>query len=154
MTLKELSAAYNNRSDSRYPHVPTYAKTQKQFSDGSTNELRDAILAYFDIKGIKAWPVATEGRYIAEKWEANVIGQKVQTQKGMYIPRSKKAVGVGDIAVVLPPNGQYLSIEQKRGSDRQREGQSEFQREIEAMGALYIIVKTWEDFMDQIMKIL
>jgi len=154
MTLRELSTAYNNRSDSRYPSVPVYAKTQKTFTDNSTNELRDAILAYFDLKGIKAWPVATEGRYIAEKWEANTIGQKVQTQKGMYIPRSKKAVGVADIAVVLPPKGRYLAIEQKLGSDRQREGQKEFQQAIEAMGGLYIIVKTWEDFIFQVEKIL
>lgn len=147
MTLKQLATAY---MELKYKAIPAHCRPVKKFFDNSANALRDSILAYFELKKIKAWPVATEGRYLREQWTTNVIGQRVQTQKGMFIPRSKKAKGAGDIKVVLPPNGRSLDIEIKYGRDMQREDQKAFQEEVEAMGGLYIIVKTFDDFIFQI----
>ena len=81
-----------------------------------------------------------------------MYGRSVR-EKGMYIPRSKAAKGSGDITVILPPLGRRLDVEVKYGKDRQSDDQKRFQSELEAMGGLYIIVRTWEDFMHQIVKI-
>lgn len=153
MSLREFSKTYH---DWKYQGstVPAHARPFKTFSQGSANDLTKAVLAYFEMKGIKAWRQASEGRYIPEVKQTNVIGQTITTRKGKFIPRSKGAKGSGDITVTLPPLGRRLEIEIKYGKDRQSPDQKQFQAEIEAMGALYMIVKTWEGFILEIEKVL
>ncbi len=153
MTLKEFSQLYY---DKMYEgsKVPLHAQLRKQFRDGSANELTNAILAYFKFKGIVAARQASEGRYLQEKKVTNVIGQTITVERGRYIPRDKKAKGSGDITVTLPPYGRRLDIEVKYGKDRQSDVQKAFQTSLESMGGLYIIVKTWQDFYDQINKLI
>lgn len=152
MTLKQLASSY---TDMKYKDstVPQYGRPSHHFSDKSANDLTKAILAFFEIKHIKAWRQASEGRFLPGTTTTNVIGQRI-TQKGKFIPRAGGAVGSADITCTIPPLGRRLEIEVKYGKDRQSDAQKKFQQEIEEMGAIYIIVKTWEDFQDQIMKIL
>jgi len=149
MTLRELAEQIAAK---RYAKIPKHAWKNVKFSDSGANELTKAILAYFELKGIKAWRQASEGRFIQGKEYKDMYGRSVR-EKGMYIPRSKAAKGSGDITVILPPLGRRLDVEVKYGKDRQSDDQKRFQSELEAMGGLYIIVRTWEDFMHQIVKI-
>lgn len=151
MTLRDLSTLYMN---TKYANVPAHCRPIKAFKESSANELTKSILAWFELKGIKAYRQASEGRYIPEQSQYNVIGQKIVTSKGKFIPRSKAAKGCGDITATLPPLGRRLEIEIKYGADKQSEVQKEFQAEIEAMGALYMIAKTWDGFLFQIEKII
>jgi len=149
MTLKELAQALVNK---KYSHIPEHARPVVKYRDGTANELTKAILAYFELRGWKAFRQASEGRYLPEQKVKNVLGQQVTVKKGMYIPRSRGAKGSGDISGALPPHGTRIEIEIKIGKDRQSDVQKEFQAEIEAMGAIYMIVRTWQDFIFQISK--
>ncbi len=151
MTLKELAELAMEEKKLEYPNLPAHAIPKIKFSDKTANELTKSILTFFKLKKIKAWRQASEGRFIQEKSEYNVLGHKVVTQKGKYIPRGKDGgKGAGDIQAVIPPYGRTMHIEVKIGKDRQRESQKVFQAELEGMGGIYILVKTWDDFYSQV----
>lgn len=150
MTLKQLSEQIAAK---RYANIPKHAWKQVKFSDSGANELTKAVLGYFELKDIKAWRQASEGRFIRGKQYKDWAGRSKE-EKGRYIPRSKAAKGSGDITAIIPPLGRRLDIEVKYGKDRQSDDQKKFQAELESMGGIYIIVRTWEDFYHQITKIL
>lgn len=145
MTLKDLQAAIIEK---KYSNVPVHARPAVKLSDAGANELTKAILAFFDYKGIKAWRQSSDGRYLKGKEYTDWMGRK-REEKGKYIPRSKAAVGIGDIAFI-GESGRFGSIEVKFGKDRQREEQKIFQAEVETSGAIYFIAKSWPDFYEQI----
>lgn len=150
MTLKDLAAAVQAK---RYAQstVPEHARPSLVFRDSSANELTKSILAYFELIGWKASRQSSEGRYIPGKEYTNVLNQRKQ-MKGTWIPRAKAAKGCGDIRVTVPPHGRTMEIEVKYGKDRQSPDQKEYQKELEAMGGIYIIAKTWDGFFLQISK--
>lgn len=149
VTLKELSAAivekkYKNSS------VPKHAIPPVKLSESGANELTKAILAYFnDYKGIKANRQSSEGRYLKGQEYTDWMGRKKE-EKGFYIPRTGSAKGAADITVTLPPMGRRCEIEVKYKKDVQSDVQKKYQAEIEAMGGIYMIVRTWDDFQEQI----
>lgn len=147
MTLKELSKAL---SDQKHSTVPEHCRPVKSYRDNSANELTKSVLAYFEFKGWKAWRQASEGRFIQGRNYKDWAGREKQ-EKGMYIPRSKAAKGIGDIACIMK-GGRFLSVEIKFGKDRMRDEQKKFKEEAEEAGAVYMVVKTWEDFIFQINK--
>lgn len=150
MTLKGLSKLY---SDTKHPSVPEHCRPNKKFSESGANELTKSVLAWFELKHIKAYRQASEGRYLPEKRVKNVIGQSIVIGGGKFIPRNKGAKGSGDISAIIPPYGRRLEIEIKYGKDRQSDDQKKFQADIESMGGIYIIVKTWDGFIEQIKHI-
>ena len=149
MTLKELAVAIVEK---KYSNIPVHARPVHRYSDKTANELTKAIIAYCEFKGYKAWRQATEGRYLKEKYETNVIGHRILVSKGKYIPRSNQAKGAGDVTVLMPPHGRMISVEVKIGSDRQRPDQKKFQMELEGIGGVYILTKSWDDFILQFQK--
>src|SRR6267154_3668958 len=144
MTLREFSELYNN---TKYGHVPAHCRANHQFKENSANELTKSVLAWLEFKGIHAFRQSSEGRYLAPKTVKNVIGRTVTLGQGKYIPRSKGAKGSADITATLPPLGRRCEIEIKYGKDRQSDVQKEFQKEVESMGGIYIIVRTWDGFL-------
>lgn len=149
MTLKELSKAI---IDKKYSAIPEHARPSVKLSDSSANELTKSIIAFFNYKGIMAWRQSSEGRYIKGKEYTDWMGRKKE-EKGQYIPRAHGAKGSADITATLPPLGKRLEIEVKFGKDRQSPDQKKFQDQIEAMGGIYIIVRTWDDFIKQFNKL-
>lgn len=146
MTLHDLATAYMAL---KYKAIPAHCRPVKKFTDNSANNLTTAILAYFEIQGIKAWRQASEGRYLPEKRVANVIGQMITVEKGRFIPRGKATKGASDI-MAIGYGGRIICIEVKYGKDYQKPEQKGFQKEIEDSGGIYFIVKTWNDFIFQI----
>ncbi|MCK9592703.1 MAG: VRR-NUC domain-containing protein [Methanoregula sp.] len=63
--------------------------------------------------------------------------------------------GVADL-ILLKPSGQYssLCIEMKAGTGRQSESQKQFQQAAEKAGNKYVIVRTFEEFVDNIHRYL
>lgn len=145
MTLKELSKLF---VEEKHKNIPAHCRPTKTFTDKTANGLTNAILAFFTLKGIKAWRQASEGRYIKEQSVINAIGQKVVTAKGKFIPRGKASKGIGDVVAVV--NGLFTCWEVKIGKDRQSEDQKKFEKEITASGGKYFLVKTWDDFFVQV----
>lgn len=151
MTIKAFSELYNN---TKYATIPEHARPNRQFKENSANELTKAVLAWFELNKIHAFRQSSEGRYLAPKTVTNVIGKVITLGTGKYIPRSKGAKGSADIAATIPPLGRRLEVEIKYGKDRQSDFQKDFQKEVESMGGIYIIVKTWDGFLYDINRII
>lgn len=154
MTLRDLTEELHKAKQKAYPNMPAHALVKDKLTDKTANGLTQCILKFFELKGIKAWRQQSGGRYLREKSETNVMGGRVITQKGKFIPQGKSGgKGAGDISVVLP-GGKFGSLEIKVGKDRQSEVQKEFQLELEESGAIYLIIRDWDGFYFQIQKYL
>lgn len=148
MTLKDLSQAI---SEKKYGSIPAHARPVRLYSEKNANELTKAILAYLEFKGVKAWRQVSEGRFIQGREYHSELTGRTHREKGRYIPRSKAAKGIGDIAAVV--KGKFVSIEVKFGKDRMRPEQHKFAEELKESGGIYFVVKTWEDFIREIRKL-
>jgi hypothetical protein len=146
MTLNSLAQTI---SAGKFPNVPAHARPALKYSDKDAGSFTTAVLAYLRLKGCRVWRQPTEGRYIEGQSVTNVMGQTIQTRKGIFIPRDKHAKGVGDISGIAP-GGKALFIEIKIGRDRQSEEQKKFQQEVDQLGGIYILTRTWDDFFAQI----
>lgn len=142
MNLKELSLAYSNKMHSK---VPAHCRPMKTFSDKSANDLTKAIIAYAKVKDFFAERQSSEGRYRPGKEVTNVMGQKKQLP-GQWLPGQGK--GKADIKALI--KGRLIEIEVKHGRDKLRPEQIEYKQQIERSGGVYLVVKTWDDFYQQI----
>ena len=142
MTIKELALAYSNKMHSK---VPAHCRPMKTFSDKSANDLKKAIIAYAKIKDFFAERQSSEGRYRPGKEVTNVMGQKKQLP-GQWLPGQGK--GKADIKALI--KGRLIEIEVKHGRDKLRPEQIEYKQQIERSGGVYLVVKTWDDFYQQI----
>ena len=151
MTLKELSTAIVEKEQA---NIPVHCRAPKKLSDSSANELTKSILAWFKYqrdmgKKVFAERQGVEGRYRPGQEVTNVLGQRKQ-MKGMYLPANNK--GAADIKSMI--NGRAIEIEVKHGKDRLSDGQIKYREKIEAGGGIYLVVKTWDDFIHQIKQYL
>jgi len=142
MTIKELALAYSNKMHSK---VPAHCRPMKTFSDKSANDLTKAIIAYAKVKDFFAERQSSEGRYRPGKEVTNVMGQKKQLP-GQWLPGQGK--GKADIKALI--KGRLIEIEVKHGRDKLRPEQIEYKQQIERSGGVYLVVKTWDDFYQQI----
>lgn len=142
MTLSELSKAL---SDKLHGNVPEHCRPVKKFSDNSANNLTKAIIAYSKLKDWFAERQSSEGRYRKGKEFTDVMGKKREIG-AVWLPGQGK--GKADIKAVI--KGRSIEIEVKHGNDRMRPEQLEYKAKIERAGGVYLVVKTWDDFIFQI----
>jgi len=112
--------------------------SRKKSGSTTTNETTAQILKFltFDIR--------------AFVWRNNVL--PVPLPGGGYRPGSK--LGVPDIIGILPEwgemaGGTFIGIEVKTGKDKVRPEQEGFHSTARKLGAIILIVKTYEDFLQQ-----
>lgn len=140
--LNELRELCLHTKRRQYPNVPVSALSCEKFSDKTANGLTKCILAFLKLHGHKAWRQSSEGRYRPGKVFTDVLGHRKQ-MKGTYIKGTN--VGHGDVSSII--NGRFVSWEVKLKSDRQRDEQKQFQKEVEQSGGLYFMVATYEQFL-------
>ena len=134
-SLKAFELEYDSWWYSKHP-LPENARFAHKFSDAKANELTKAILAWFKVKGCFAARVNTQGNYNA------VLGKWI---------RSGATAGMADITAVVA--GRHLSVEVKVGKDTVRESQLRVKAQIESAGGVYIIVRSFEDFVTQLAEL-
>lgn len=148
MNLKELSELITNHEQK---NIPVHCRAPKRLNDNSANDLTTSIIAYFkymrEVANVKMFAErqGVEGRYRQGQQVTDVIG-RTRLMKGMYLPANNG--GAADIKAMI--RGRAIEIEVKYGKDVQSELQKKYQKKIEAGGGIYIIVKTWDDFIMQI----
>ena len=130
-SVTELERLHFEQKRLRHPEVPFLEKTK--FRDDTTGELTRCILAWLRINGHFGARVNTTGIY--------------NEKLGKYI-RSGSRKGMADITSVI--NGKHVSIEIKTGRDRMRTDQLKVKNEVEKTGGIYIIVSSFDNFLEQI----
>ena len=130
-SIIELERLHFEQKKAKHPNMPYPVKTK--FRDDSANGLTKCVVAWLELHGHFAGRVNTTGIY----------NQKL----GKYI-HSGSRKGMADITAVI--NGLHVSIEVKHNKDRIRPEQMKVKHEIEQSGGVYIIVSTFDDFLQQI----
>ena len=135
----------------RYPSFP-YPPSVKH-SDKTANGLTRAIIRYLCLTGHHAERVNNMGKRIDHtKVVTDTLGNRRLIGSITWIP-STGVKGTADIHAVIS-GGRSLFIEVKIGKDRQSSSQVKFQKEIEAVGALYYIAQDFQSFYEWFDKLL
>ena len=139
MNLEKLTQLANLKKIEQHPLVPIHALTPvKKFKDTTANELTRSITAYIRLTGNYAERINNTGIYDPSKGK----WRKGGTRKGIADIMASK---------ILEHNGRKFSImvaiEVKIGKDKMSEYQLKIKDEITKSGGVYIIAKTWDQFI-------
>lgn len=139
--LKELEKRSGAVSADKFPNVPRHAITQKKYEDKTANGLQRAIIDFLAFEGWQAERINVMGRPVFKTIHRDGKDEKV-LDKWITGQGTK---GSADVSATI--NGRSVKIEVKIGRDRQREEQMEYQQAVERAGGLYVIVKTFSEFV-------
>jgi hypothetical protein len=139
--LKELALA---DSFEKHPNLPDYVRYVRRYSDKTANELQLCIIHFLTFSGHQAERIAVTGRYLDNsKVITDVIGSKRKIGSGKWIPGSMQP-GSADISATIA--GKSVKIEVKM-KDRQSPAQKKYQAQIEKAGGIYLIVRSFDEFL-------
>lgn len=112
-------------------NIPYQVKTKLR--DNTANGLAGCLKAWSDVNEAHFQRMNTTGLY----------DHKLKRYR-----KSGATKGVTDTLIIW--KGKTLNIEIKIGNDKQSEGQKEMQRSIENAGGVYLIVKSFDNFLKQV----
>jgi hypothetical protein len=149
--LKQSELAYKSI---KYPTMPTELMATTMHSDKDTNSLTRCVLDWLKFEGWQAERISTTGKYIDSREQfTDVLGRTRTIGSGKFIP-GQGTKGSADISATIGVKvngitlGISVKIEIKFGKDRQSDAQKRYQEQIEKAGGVYIIVKTFDGFLD------
>lgn len=132
-SVKQLENDVLELKKLKYPGQPYLCK--KSLRDDTANSLTACISAWCSVNGAHFQRVNTTGQY--------------DYKLGRY-RRSGSTKGVADILIIY--KGNTINLEIKIGKDKQSKEQIKMQESIEQAGGIYIIVKSYNNFLEQIKK--
>ncbi|MFZ2341152.1 MAG: hypothetical protein WAW07_15700 [Bacteroidales bacterium] len=143
--VKELERLYMDDHRRRYPSMPEYARTCKQYEDRTANGLTRCAIDYIRLTGGMAERVNCTGRYIdnSQVFE-DVLGRKRSIGTGQWLPTSGMK-GTADISAVIQGRAVKIEIKMK---DRQSEDQKKYQAAVEQAGGIYLIIRSFQGLYD------
>lgn len=121
---------------------PNYI-TATKFKETKANDIEKAIEKFASIVGFLAERTKTQGRLMSATYKDTAMG-RLQTSKEKFVTSTSRK-GSSDMKLLI--KGQPIYCEIKFGKDKQRPDQIKYQADVERNGGVYIIVKTFEDFL-------
>ena len=131
----------------KYPSFPEHAIPQPKYSDATANGLTKCVIDFLNLSGHQAERISSMGRVIDKrKKSTDVLGRERTIGSLTYI-KGTSTNGTADISSII--NGKSVKIEIKIGKDRQSEAQKKYQQATEKAGGIYLITKSFDEFMEQ-----
>lgn len=150
MTLKDLSELEWKYQCSKTQMRPDYVPKTK-FTDKTSAGLEKCICAYIKLNGGMAERRKNTGRYIDDsKIVTDITGAQRVIGKGKYIPGTGRN-GTPDCSGIW--KGRPIGIEVKIGKDRMSQAQIEYREDFEKAGGIFIIAKTFTQFVEELNKV-
>lgn len=144
-----LNKIYRDNLIKENPSFPERYLPDYKNTDNSTNGLTRCVVDFLNYSGHFAERISNTGRYIAGETIDGVNGKF--TTQGKFIKGSGRN-GTSDISAKIKlPNHKFaipVSIEIKWKKDRQSSDQKKYEQDMNNVGAVYVIVKTFDGFMD------
>lgn len=143
--VKELERLALERLKIQYPTFP-YLVTPK-YTDQTSNGLTRCVIDYVMLRGCFAERINSTGRQIDNRITSTDILGNQRTIGSVKWIKSTGRVGTADISATI--QGRSVKIEVKclaTGDSIQSKGQMAYQKQIEAAGGTYLIVRTFEEF--------
>ena len=143
--VKELERLADEDAARRHPSIAREHLAPRKYCDRDANSLTRCVIDFLNLSGHMAERINCTGRYMDRSQTFEDVTGKVRTiGTGQWIPTSGMK-GTADISATI--NGRSVKIEIKM-KDKQSEVQREYQRRIEAAGGIYLIVRSFAEFMD------
>ena len=147
-TLKDLNTLKANYLRAKYPNVPAHGVRPKPYKDKTANDLSKAIKAAIELCGGQAERIANMGRTIDNRYSyTDVLGRSKTIGSVKYIPGTGTN-GTADLSATI--NGKSIKIEVKIGRDKMSESQHLYRDKVEAAGGVYIIARSYEQFVQEL----
>lgn len=124
----------------REAHLPP-----PKLKESGANDLTRLVIDFLTYNNCQAERISSQGQYRDNrKVVTDVIGRQRTIGSGQWTPGTSTK-GTADISATI--RGRSVKIEIKWGADRQSDAQKEYQLSIEKALGIYIIVKTFDDFI-------
>jgi hypothetical protein len=143
-SVRDLERMADAEVQKRYENVEAKYLCPRRYRDDDANSLTRCVIDFLNLSGHMAERINCTGRYMDRSQTFEDVTGKVRTiGTGQWIPTSGMK-GTADISATI--NGRSVKIEIKM-KDKQSEVQREYQRRIEAAGGVYLIVRSFAEFM-------
>lgn len=143
--VKALEKLKFEEHKAKYPNFPYPIKPN--YSDATSNGLTKCVIDFIKLKGFHAERINSTGSMRDNtKTITDVLGRKRTIGSVDWI-KSTSQNGTADISATI--KGQSIKIEIKcaaSGDKYQSEAQKMYQKQIEASGGIYLIVREFKDF--------
>ena len=114
--------------------------------EAGANDITRLVIDFLEMNGYQAERISSMGRYIdGTKQVTDCIGRKRTIGSGKYV-KSTTTNGTADISATI--KGRSVKIEIKWQKDTQSKDQKAYEASINKSGGIYIIVKTFDDFVN------
>ena len=132
IAIQALEALAIAEAKRKYPGLPEshYTNTNK-YKVNSANSLTKAVKDWINLNNGFCERIYTGGI------KRTINGREMFTYSGC-------TKGSADLHSII--NGRPVYIEIKWGADRQSKNQKNFQKKVESCGAVYLIIRTFEEF--------
>jgi len=132
--LKELGKLADELQAEKHPLLPPHALVKKKFKDTTANDLTKTIIwDMYHVRGGVAYRINNGATY---------------DQKRKIYRKGVQRKGIPDIIGIV--DGRFFGIEVKIGADRQSADQKEIEKEIQAVGGVYFVAKSYDDYLNKI----
>jgi hypothetical protein len=131
----------------KYPSMDERYIPFTKWSDNSANALTKCVIAYITFRGGQAERISSQGQY-REGAKIQVGTGEIAYHKqlpGKWTP-GQSTKGTADISSTI--RGRSVKIEIKYGKDVQSQVQKEYQASVERAGGVYIIVRSFDEFVE------
>lgn len=150
MTIKEL-IQLDWEHKCKNSSMPPHAVPKTKYNEKNANGLTKCIVDYINLTGHKAWRVNNGGVYrpgFTIDRGHSVIKSKgtysFNGTKGVADISAKKSIYINNRKIALP-----VEIEVKYGKDRLSDAQKKMKIEVENVGGVYLIARTFESFVKE-----
>jgi len=135
----------------KYPSIPENYIPLTDWKDNSANSLTKCVIAWITYMGGQAERISSQGQYREGKKIQVGTGTLSHSKQlpGKWTP-GQSTKGTADISATI--KGRSVKIEIKYEKDRQSDVQKEYQAAIERAGGVYIIVRTFDEFVEWYQK--
>jgi hypothetical protein len=143
--VKELERMAFEKHKERYPNFPHPIKPK--YTDRTSNGLTCCVIDYIEFRGFQAERINSTGRQLDSRKSSTDILGNVRTIGSVKWIKGSGQVGTADISATI--QGRSVKIEVKceaTGDNKQSQGQIDYQKQIEAAGGVYLIVRTFQEF--------
>lgn len=116
-----------------------------KLKETGANDLTRLVIDFLMYNNCQAERISSQGQYRDNRVTfVDVIGRQRTIGSGVWTPGTSTK-GTADISATI--KGRSIKIEIKWGADKQSNAQKEYQLSIEKSLGIYIIVKTFDDFI-------
>lgn len=145
--VKELERLQFEKLKGQYPNFPYLISPV--YNDNTSNGLTKCVIDYIKLRGFQAertnsMGVQTDNRITS----TDILGNSRIIGSRKWI-KSNGQTGTTDISATIQGRSVKIEIKCKATGDNiQSEAQKEYQKQIEASGGVYLIVRTFDDFFN------